>query len=69
MTITQILERVGEHKPLTRGGLYPHLRALKIKPRGISRPAVYPDNAADKVLRRLGFTIKRNGHTKAKGRR
>lgn len=57
MTITQIIDQLRPLKPLSREGLYPHLRALKIKPIGVrQRPQRYPEDAAERVLLRLGFT-------------
>ena len=67
MTITEIVEANRPLKSLTREGLYPHLRALKIKPLGArQRPQRYPEDAAERVLLRLGFTktpapARRNG--------
>jgi len=68
MTIVQIQECLRDAgKPLTRAGLYFHFRKLRIKRRGVARPAIYPENAANRVLIRLGFRTKTT--TKAKGRR
>ncbi len=56
MTVIEIQRRVAKKgKRLTRAGLYKHIKALKLKPTGVARPAIYPDNAADKILIRLGF--------------
>lgn len=64
MTVMQIQKRVArDAKPMTKAGLYKHIRALKLKPLGVSRPANYPDNAADKIIVRLGF-VPKNGKTK-----
>lgn len=74
MTITQIIDQLRPLKPLSREGLYPHLRALKIKPIGVrQRPQRYPEDAAERVLLRLGFTktpapARRNGHSKRRQR-
>lgn len=55
MTVLQIQRQVkNKAKPMSRGGLYKHIRALGLKPIGKSRPAIYPDNAADKIIMRLG---------------
>jgi hypothetical protein len=56
---------------MSRQNIYAHFRALNIKSLGVARPARYPDDAADRILIRLGFKQPRNGngHTKAKGRR
>jgi hypothetical protein len=58
MTVTQILLAIAPKKPMTRETLYTHLRALRIKP--VSRvrqiPQLYPEDTADRVLKRLGFT-------------
>ena len=59
MTVQQIrvvLKQRG--KELTRGGLYKHLKALKVKPAGVARPAIYPDDTAERVCKRLGLTVK-----------
>jgi len=55
MTVKEIRSRVGKFKRLSRAGLYIHIRALKIKPLGVARPAIYPDDTADKIICRLGF--------------
>lgn len=55
MTVKEIRSRVGKYKRLSRAGLYNHIRALKLKPLGVARPAIYPDDAADKIIIRLGF--------------
>lgn len=55
MTVLEIQRQVKKKaKPMTRAGLYKHIRALGLKPLGRSRPAIYPDNAADKIILRLG---------------
>ncbi len=58
MTVLEIQRRVAKKgKSMTRAGLYKHIKALKrLKPRGVARPAIYPDDSADKILIRLGFT-------------
>ena len=77
MTITEIVEAIRPLKSLTREGLYPHLHALKIKPLGArQRPQRYPDDTAERVLIRLGFTktpafppaSRRNGQPKRRTR-
>ena len=40
---------------MTRAGLYKHIRALGLKRRGVGRPAIYPDDAAQKIVVRLGY--------------
>jgi hypothetical protein len=55
MTVSQVLKRVEQFKPMSRSNIYAHFRALNIKPLGVARPVRYPDDAADKVLIRLGF--------------
>lgn len=57
MTVLEIQRRVAKKgKSMTRAGLYKHIKALRLKPRGVARPAIYPDDSADKILIRLGFT-------------
>jgi hypothetical protein len=57
MTIREILAQIEPFKPITREGLYPHLKALRIRPIGVRQvPQRYPDDTADRVLKRLGFT-------------
>jgi len=51
---------------MTRSAIYLHIRALKLKPLGVARPAIYPEDAADRILRRLGF---QQSNRKAKGGR
>ena len=42
MTVIEIQRRVAKKgKQLTRAGLYKHIKALKLKPRGVARPAIY----------------------------
>ena len=56
MTVLEIQRQVKKRaKPMTRAGLYKHIRALRLKPLGKSRPAIYPNNAADKIIVRLGY--------------
>ena len=70
MTLREIVREVEAYKPITREGLYLHLRALKIKP--ISRvrqiPQQYPADTGLRVLIRLGFKPKRNGAAKRTNR-
>jgi hypothetical protein len=55
MTIVEILGRLKERgKTLTKQGLYNHIKHLKLKPLGVGRPAIYADDAADKIMQRLG---------------
>jgi len=57
MTVIDIQRRVAKKgKHLTRAGLYKHIKALKLKPTGVARPALYPEDSADRILIRLGFT-------------
>jgi len=57
MTIEQIISAVSEIKPMARRTLYKHLRALKIKPIGVrQKPQQYPEDAPEKILRRLGIS-------------
>ena len=59
MTVLDIQREVKKRaKPMTRAGLYKHIKALKIKRRGVGRPAIYPDDTAEKIVIRLGY---RNG--------
>jgi hypothetical protein len=56
MTIKEIQRNVSKNgKKMSRAGIYKHIRALKLKPMGIARPAIYPDNSAEQILIRLGF--------------
>ena len=70
MTLTEIIVAVSPFKPMSRETLYTHFRALNIKPLGARQcPQHYPDNTAERVLLRLGFTktpapARRNGHSK-----
>jgi hypothetical protein len=67
MTLVQ-MERGLAHsgKKLSRQGLHYHLRALKIRPKGIGRPAIYPDTALKKIMDRLGIDAVANGHDDGK---
>lgn len=57
MTLTEIIVAVAPFKPMSRETLYTHFRALKIKPLGARQcPQHYPDDTAERVLLRLGFT-------------
>jgi len=63
MTILEIQTRVTrarkrklkDPRTFTRAGIYKHIKALKLKPFGKSRPAIYPDNSASLILNRLGY--------------
>ena len=68
--MVQSQARVKKHaKPLTKQGLYKHLRKLGIKRLGEARPAIYANDTADRVIARLGFQLpKRNGHHKQNGK-
>ena len=69
MTILEIQKAVRKKaKPMTRAGLYKHIKALKLKPRGVARPAIYPEDAADRIITRLGFRLRKNGHQTKRGR-
>lgn len=57
MTVNEILEELKPVKPMSRFWLYEQMRRLKIKPIGASqRPQRYPDDTAERILIRLGFT-------------
>lgn len=66
MTIQQILSQVQSLKPMTRETLYTHLKRARIKP--VSRvrqiPQQYPDDAADRVLVRLGLKSNNGNSTR-----
>lgn len=56
MTVTEIHKKVARFKPMARATLYNYLREMQIKPLGARQiPQRYPDDAADRVLLRLGF--------------
>ena len=58
MTIKQILDRVGERKPITTKTFYRYLAACKIKPAGArQKPQQYPDDTPDRILAHLGLQI------------
>ncbi len=60
MTIPQIQKVLKKRgKKLSRTGLYKHIRALKIEANGVGRPAIYPDNTADKIAGRIGLNGRR----------
>jgi hypothetical protein len=69
MTLDEVHRCVNKHtKRISRQALHYHLRALGIKRRGVARPALYPDDTANRVIIRLYGSLT-NGHSKAKGRR
>ncbi len=60
MTITEIMIEVADYKPLSADTLRKHLRTLKIKPLGVRQcPQRYPDDSAERVLKHMGFKVKK----------
>jgi len=56
-TIVEILKKVGQHRPCSKGSLYNYLHALKIKPIGARQaPQRYPAGTATAVINYLGLS-------------
>lgn len=58
-TIAEILWSIAPVKRMSRETLYQHMRRNRIKPIGKQRqcPQLYPDDAAQRILRPLGLKI------------
>ncbi|HYG23389.1 MAG TPA: hypothetical protein VEH04_11450 [Verrucomicrobiae bacterium] len=58
MTFQQIFERVTERKPVSKRQLRRYFKPCEIQPVGMrQRPQQYPDDAADRILAKLGLKI------------
>ncbi|HEY0551877.1 MAG TPA: hypothetical protein VGF13_19900 [Verrucomicrobiae bacterium] len=67
MTIDQIRDAVKTHKPMSVPTLYKHINRLRIKPLSKTRqiPQRYPEDAAAKILKDLGFPVPKVAARKA----
>jgi len=54
MTLLEIQTQVARVKKISRRQVQRHMQALKIKPLGVQRPRVYPQDTAARIVLRLG---------------
>ena len=54
MTLQQIEKEVGKAKKLARRQIYRYMAELTISPLGSARPRNYPEDAAARIIMRLG---------------
>jgi hypothetical protein len=57
MTLVEIQKTINRRKPCSLVTVRRYIRKIKIKPLGMrQKPQIYPDDAAEKILARLGLT-------------